>query len=173
LGRNLDPFGVIRLRSRPGFPRINCIRCTWFDWWFARIAARLAFAIIWQTDVLGIFGKFNSFFALPMNLKVAMAGAKLITPFGLLGRWCSIDFQERLRTYYHTTQPRTGNEQNDSMDVVRVFAFLRDYVIDFGPADFKPEPAQSGTPSPVDIEGNTLEDRLRHRSRQSTANSDT
>ncbi|CUA71474.1 hypothetical protein RSOLAG22IIIB_09597 [Rhizoctonia solani] len=58
-----------------------------------------------------------------------LTGAKLITPFGLLGACTSRAFRRRLRDQYHTRSLDGGP------DTIRVDTFLRDFVIDFGPAD--------------------------------------
>ncbi|KAG9109146.1 hypothetical protein FRC07_008364 [Ceratobasidium sp. 392] len=55
-----------------------------------------------------------------------LTGAKLITPFGLFGSCCSQRFKRRLRKQYHSTSPSRQPE-------IRVDAFLRDFVVDFGP----------------------------------------
>ncbi|QRV92305.1 monovalent cation/proton antiporter-2 (CPA2) family protein [Ceratobasidium sp. AG-Ba] len=58
-----------------------------------------------------------------------LLGAKLITPFGMLGACSSRSFRRRLREQYYHTPDCTKSEDN-----MRVGAFLRDFVIDFGPA---------------------------------------
>jgi hypothetical protein len=64
-------------------------------------------------------------------------GTKLITPFGILGLCSSRKFKNRLKEQYHS---RSTNENADSINIVK---FLRDFVIDFGPADFDPEHGSS------------------------------
>ncbi|CEL57078.1 hypothetical protein RSOLAG1IB_08332 [Rhizoctonia solani AG-1 IB] len=62
-----------------------------------------------------------------------LTGAKLITPFGLLGAFSSGDFKRRLQEHYHR-QPT-----HDNPEPLRIGAFLRDFVIDFGPANISPK----------------------------------
>ncbi|KAG9086417.1 hypothetical protein FRC07_013093, partial [Ceratobasidium sp. 392] len=62
-----------------------------------------------------------------------LTGAKLISPFGIFGRCHSRGFRRRLREQYHR-QP-TANQPVDAAEAIRINAFLRDFVIDFGPAD--------------------------------------
>ncbi|CAE7203910.1 unnamed protein product [Rhizoctonia solani] len=74
-----------------------------------------------------------------------LTGAKLINPFGLLGACSSRGFRRRLRDYYHRRSPEDG------LDTIRVDAFLRDFVIEFGPADLNREHRliqQPSTPPP-------------------------
>ncbi|KAH7338231.1 hypothetical protein B0J17DRAFT_661566 [Rhizoctonia solani] len=65
-----------------------------------------------------------------------LTGAKLITPFGILGACSSKAFKRRLRDHYHRHSPDNGG------DTIRVGAFLRDFVVDFGPADIDAEHQQ-------------------------------
>ncbi|QRW20722.1 deuterolysin metalloprotease (M35) family containing protein [Rhizoctonia solani] len=58
-----------------------------------------------------------------------LTGAKLITPFGLIGRYSSASFKSRLRREYH----ESPNE--DGAGTIQIVKFLRDFVIDFGPAE--------------------------------------
>ncbi|KAG8711669.1 hypothetical protein FRC09_020481 [Ceratobasidium sp. 395] len=69
-------------------------------------------------------------------------GAKLITPFGLFGGCHSRGFQRRLRDRYHR-QPTAG-QAGDAAEAIRIHAFLRDFVIDFGPADVENQVIESG-----------------------------
>ncbi|KAF8746631.1 hypothetical protein RHS02_00979, partial [Rhizoctonia solani] len=62
-----------------------------------------------------------------------LTGAKLITPFGLLGICSSRDFKRRLRERYHREPTRENPE------TLRVGEFLRDFVIELGPADIEPD----------------------------------
>ncbi|CAE6526701.1 unnamed protein product [Rhizoctonia solani] len=62
-----------------------------------------------------------------------LTGAKTITPFGLLGTCSSGGFKRRLRDEYHTTSDEDGT------DAIRISKFLRDFVVDFGPADLDME----------------------------------
>ncbi|KAG8781518.1 hypothetical protein FRC12_021829 [Ceratobasidium sp. 428] len=65
-----------------------------------------------------------------------IAGAKLISPFGLLGRCSSRSFRRRLREHYYAPTAQSAGESRDEDDI-RITSFLRDFVIDFGPADSK------------------------------------
>ncbi|KAF8672512.1 hypothetical protein RHS04_07798 [Rhizoctonia solani] len=62
-----------------------------------------------------------------------LVGAKTISPFGLLGQCSSRGFKRRLREEYHiqSTEEGTGT--------IHIVKFLRDFVIDFGPANLDPE----------------------------------
>ncbi|QRV75539.1 hypothetical protein RhiJN_03554 [Ceratobasidium sp. AG-Ba] len=64
-------------------------------------------------------------------------GAKLLAPFGLLGHCSSGRFRRRLRDHYYSSEETGGDYKQPKMDTVRLHAFLRDYVIDFGPADLR------------------------------------
>ncbi|KAG8689139.1 hypothetical protein FRC09_012568 [Ceratobasidium sp. 395] len=66
-----------------------------------------------------------------------LAGAKLINPFGLFGSCYSRGFKRRLRERYHR-RPTMG-QTGDAAEVMRINAFLRDFVIDFGLADVNDE----------------------------------
>ncbi|KAG8771200.1 hypothetical protein FRC12_003793, partial [Ceratobasidium sp. 428] len=62
--------------------------------------------------------------------------AKLISPFGLLGRCSSRNFRRRLREHYYEPAAQFTGESRDE-DTIRITSFLRDFVIDFGPAESK------------------------------------
>ncbi|CAE6464759.1 unnamed protein product [Rhizoctonia solani] len=88
--------------------------------------------------VLDIVGSVGGLFALLHAAHVllfgrpllwGLTGAKLITPFGLLGACSSRKFKRRLKDHYHKQSPENGSE------TMRIGAFLRDFVIEFGPAD--------------------------------------
>ncbi|KAG8687669.1 hypothetical protein FRC11_006786 [Ceratobasidium sp. 423] len=71
-------------------------------------------------------------------------GAKLITPFGFMGRFAREDFKQRLREHYHrSTDPEDTLESR--VDIPReeeniyITRFLLDYVIDMGPASAIPQ----------------------------------
>ncbi|KAG8746549.1 hypothetical protein FRC10_004683, partial [Ceratobasidium sp. 414] len=66
-----------------------------------------------------------------------LTGAKLINPFGIFGRCHSRGFRRRLREQYHC-QP-TRRQTDNAAEAIRINAFLRDFVIDFGPADVDDE----------------------------------
>lgn len=64
-----------------------------------------------------------------------MFGAKLLMPFGIVGRMATANFRQRLRDHYHSSNidnpdgPETRQEDNINMN-----RFLLDYVLDLGPA---------------------------------------
>ena len=93
--------------------------------------------IVWQANVLG-----NHWLATYQTLAISSEltscpiGAKLINPFGILSGCHSQDFRRRLRERYHCQSiGENGHSTDDPSDVIRMNAFLRDFVIDFGPAD--------------------------------------
>ncbi|CAE6347816.1 unnamed protein product, partial [Rhizoctonia solani] len=95
-----------------------------------------------SSSVLDVIGSVGGLFALLQAMNVllfgrpllwGLTGAKLITPFGLLGACSSRGFKRRLREEYHTTSP------DDGMETIRIVKFLRDFVIEFGPADLEVE----------------------------------
>ncbi|CEL61475.1 hypothetical protein RSOLAG1IB_10057 [Rhizoctonia solani AG-1 IB] len=82
------------------------------------------FAILQAIHVL-LFGR---------PLLWGLSGAKLITPFGLLGGCSSTRFKQRLRQEYHGMPA----DHADGTGTIHITKFLRDFVIDFGPADLDP-----------------------------------
>ncbi|KAG8696167.1 hypothetical protein FRC11_000926, partial [Ceratobasidium sp. 423] len=68
--------------------------------------------------------------------------AKLITPFGFMGRFAGEDFKQRLRERYHrgiedTLESRVDvSREEENIDITR---FLLDHVIDIGPASAIPQ----------------------------------
>ncbi|CUA68010.1 Nesprin-2 [Rhizoctonia solani] len=103
-------------------------------------------------SVLDVIGSVGGLFALLQAMHVllfgrpllwGLTGAKLITPFGLLGTCSSRGFRRRLREEYHSTSLDDGTE------TLRIVKFLRDFVIEFGPADFdaNQQPAERSSPS--------------------------
>ncbi|KAF8604654.1 hypothetical protein BDV93DRAFT_94450 [Ceratobasidium sp. AG-I] len=67
-----------------------------------------------------------------------IAGTKLISPFGIFGGCRSRAFKNRLRErYHHRTTGENGQPMDEPMDAIRINAFLRDFVIDFGPAEIE------------------------------------
>ncbi|KAL5634015.1 hypothetical protein ACGC1H_005998 [Rhizoctonia solani] len=92
------------------------------------------FALLQATHLL--------FFGRP--LLWGLTGAKLLTPFGLLGQCSSRGFKRRLKEGYHVGSGEDGTE------TIRIVKFLRDFVIDFGPADLDPEqPPENRSASPA------------------------
>ncbi|KEP48134.1 putative Kex protein [Rhizoctonia solani 123E] len=103
-----------------------------------------------SSSVFDVIGSVGGLFALLQAMNVllfgrpllwGLTGAKLITPFGLLGACSSRGFKRRLREEYHTTSPDDGTE------TIRIVKFLRDFVIEFGPADLDVEQPASQGPS--------------------------
>ncbi|EUC55760.1 Kex protein, putative, partial [Rhizoctonia solani AG-3 Rhs1AP] len=94
------------------------------------------------STILDVIGSVGGLFALLQAAHLllfgrplfwGLTGAKTISPFGLLGGFCSRGFRRRLREQYH------GTSDEDGTDTIRIVKFLRDFVIDFGPADLDPE----------------------------------
>lgn len=78
-------------------------------------------------------------------------GAKLISPFGLLGGLSSRQFRRRLKKHY-TFHEQPMQSHGTARSTLRIDAFLRDFVIDFGPVDFEPEKdIEKGEENSVDI----------------------
>ncbi|CUA71940.1 hypothetical protein RSOLAG22IIIB_09953 [Rhizoctonia solani] len=71
-----------------------------------------------------------------------LTGAKTITPFGLLGGCSSRGFRRRLKDEYY------GQSGEGGADTVQIAKFLRDFVIDFGPADLDVERAERKSTAP-------------------------
>ncbi|CAE6504058.1 unnamed protein product [Rhizoctonia solani] len=103
--------------------------------------------------ILDVIGSVGGLFALLQAVHVllfgrplfwGLTGAKLITPFGLLGSCGSRGFRHRLKEEYHSTSVEDGLDST-----LRIVKFLRDFVIDFGPADFDagPPPSRGETES--------------------------
>ncbi|KAL5639917.1 hypothetical protein ACGC1H_006472 [Rhizoctonia solani] len=95
-----------------------------------------------SSTVLDVIGSIGGLFALLQTAHVllfgrplfwGLTGAKLITPFGLLGACSSRGFKRRLRERYH------GGSEEAQYDTILIGAFLRDFVIEFGPADDEQE----------------------------------
>ncbi|KAF8593722.1 hypothetical protein BDV93DRAFT_566212 [Ceratobasidium sp. AG-I] len=94
-----------------------------------------------SSTVFDIVGSVGGLFALLQSLHVLLFGqpmlwgltrAKLIAPFGLFGVLSTRGYKKRLREQYH--QPALTPDPSPA-EVIRMSAFLRDFVIDFGPAD--------------------------------------
>ncbi|KAF8714645.1 hypothetical protein RHS03_00286, partial [Rhizoctonia solani] len=77
----------------------------------------------------GLTGWSRSTVELPPPHSATYAGAKLITPFGLIGRYSSANFKSHLRREYHDAPTEDG------ASTIQIVKFLRDFVIDFGPAE--------------------------------------
>ena len=68
------------------------------------------------------------------GLNLISTGAKIISPFGLLGACSSREFKSRLHDQYYLPDNAAGSHPESAAEIIRIGAFLRDYVIDFGPA---------------------------------------
>ncbi|KAH7320351.1 hypothetical protein B0J17DRAFT_685795 [Rhizoctonia solani] len=128
-------------------------------------------------SILDVIGSIGGLFVLLQTLHVVLfgrpllwglTGAKLITPFGLLGKLSSRGFKRRLREEYHTIA-------EDGTELIQIVKFLRDFVMDFGPADLNPHHQvshASGVCSPTaevkDDEANPDISLLRMQSNAST-----
>ncbi|KDN34984.1 hypothetical protein RSAG8_11990, partial [Rhizoctonia solani AG-8 WAC10335] len=97
-------------------------------------------------SILDVIGSVGGLFALLQAMHIllfgrplfwGLTGAKLITPFGLIGLCSTRGFKRRLRERYYSQSAEGGSEE------FQIIEFLRDFVIDFGPV----EPDQSPTPS--------------------------
>ncbi|CAE6464583.1 unnamed protein product [Rhizoctonia solani] len=100
--------------------------------------------------VVDVLGSVGGLFALLQAMHVllfgrpllwGLTGAKLLSPFGLFGNCSSRKFKQRLREGYHTTSTEDG------LETIQVGKFLRDFVIEFGPADLDPESHFSQQPA--------------------------
>ncbi|KAG8705096.1 hypothetical protein FRC08_001844 [Ceratobasidium sp. 394] len=95
-----------------------------------------------------------------------MFGAKLLSPFGLVGRLAGENFRRRLLEHYHAPDIRTNQaDTGDASSTIRMNRFLLDYVLDMGPAAIPPGPERR----PDDVLGFThagveLEDLQQHNS---------
>ncbi|KAH7332741.1 hypothetical protein B0J17DRAFT_677378 [Rhizoctonia solani] len=87
-------------------------------------------------SVLDVLGSVGGLFAILQSIHVLLfgrplfwgvMGTKLINPFGLLGSFGSDSFERRLYETYGREPTR------DNPDCIQTTAFLRDFVLDFGP----------------------------------------
>lgn len=67
----------------------------------------------------------------------------MITPFGLLGKFTTKGFKSRLHKQYRRPVPTSSQYPGDVAETMRLEAFLRDFVIEFGPADTEQMPEQT------------------------------
>ncbi|KAG8694535.1 hypothetical protein FRC08_008419 [Ceratobasidium sp. 394] len=65
-------------------------------------------------------------------------GAKLLTPFGIVGQFANRGFRQRLHDYYHVPEAQENPPDNDVSSAIRMNRFLLDYVLDMGPAAATP-----------------------------------
>ncbi|KAF8600247.1 hypothetical protein BDV93DRAFT_608784 [Ceratobasidium sp. AG-I] len=105
-----------------------------------------------SSTVFDIVGSVGGLFALLQSLHIllfgrpmlwGLTGAKLITPFGLLGSCSTRGFKRRLREQYHRSESGTSAYTEEVAETIRLGEFLRDYVIEFGPADTESEQTNS------------------------------
>ncbi|CAE6422169.1 unnamed protein product [Rhizoctonia solani] len=91
-----------------------------------------------SSTIIDVIGSIGGLFALLQTMHLllfgrpllwGLIGAKMITPFGLLGQCSSRSFRRRLKEGYHVTSSEDGAE------TIRIVKFLQDFVIDFGPAN--------------------------------------
>ncbi|KAF8692580.1 hypothetical protein RHS03_08593, partial [Rhizoctonia solani] len=95
-----------------------------------------------SSTILDVIGSVGGLFALLQAAHLllfgrplfwGLVGAKTISPFGLLGQCSSRGFKRRLREEYHIQSTKEGT------DTIHIVKFLRDFVIDFGPANLDSE----------------------------------
>ncbi|KAF8600245.1 hypothetical protein BDV93DRAFT_588464 [Ceratobasidium sp. AG-I] len=100
-----------------------------------------------KSSIGGLFALLQSLHVLLFGRPMlwGLTGAKLITPFGLLGQFSTKKFKERLSQQYHRLEPASGPHPGDAAEDIRLGAFLRDFVIEFGPADTEDTPERSNT----------------------------
>ncbi|KAG8709776.1 hypothetical protein FRC08_018068 [Ceratobasidium sp. 394] len=95
-----------------------------------------------------------------------MFGAKLLSPFGLVGRFAGRSFRQRLREHYHAPDIQMHQAgTDDASGAIRMNRFLLDYVLDMGPAAIPSSPERR----PDDVPGSThagleLDDLQQHKS---------
>ncbi|CAE6481554.1 unnamed protein product [Rhizoctonia solani] len=96
-------------------------------------------------SVLDILGSIGGLFAILQTIHVLLfgrplfwgiMGTKLINPFGLVGSFGSNGFERRL----HETYGREPTKDNP--ECIRTAAFLRDFVLDFGPLQSRLDQSQ-------------------------------
>ncbi|KAH7337108.1 hypothetical protein B0J17DRAFT_454354 [Rhizoctonia solani] len=116
--------------------------------------------------MLDVLGSIGGLYALLQSIHVllfgramlwGLTGTKLIAPFGLLGMCRSQGFRRRLRDQYHR-QPTHDNPETFLMG-----AFLRDFVVELGPADFNPATDHVEPVSPSNMAASTLSINQRER----------
>ncbi|KAF8715210.1 hypothetical protein RHS03_00028, partial [Rhizoctonia solani] len=134
--KNVPLFPLSELSTRPITPNTTAS---------ARIITRLSPAFSYfreqqqapydspEDDVGSVGGLFallqtTHVFLFGRPLLWGLTGAKLITPFGFLGALGSRGFKRRLKDQYQT------KATDDDTETIRIASFLRDFVIDFGPA---------------------------------------
>ncbi|KAG8705097.1 hypothetical protein FRC08_001845 [Ceratobasidium sp. 394] len=79
-------------------------------------------------------------------------GAKLLSPFGLVGRFADRSFRQRLQEHYHARDIQANQvDIHDASSTIRMNRFLLDYVLDMGPAAVPSSPERR----PDDVPGST------------------
>ncbi|CAE6490294.1 unnamed protein product [Rhizoctonia solani] len=120
--------------------------------------------------IVDVIGSVGGLFALLQAMHVllfgrpllwGLAGVKAMTPFGLLGTFGSGGFKRRLQKECHATSTEGG------ADTIKIVKFLRDFVIEFGPADLDPEPHLAAAHRPINpaskvvsLEGDLTENQI-------------
>ncbi|KAG9120607.1 hypothetical protein FRC07_003840, partial [Ceratobasidium sp. 392] len=82
-------------------------------------------------DALGSIG---GLFAILQGVHLLLFGRPLF--WGIAGRCSSQGFRQRLREHYQVSPAEPAGESRHE-DTLRITSFLKDFVIDFGPADFE------------------------------------
>ncbi|KAF8601922.1 hypothetical protein BDV93DRAFT_607862, partial [Ceratobasidium sp. AG-I] len=102
-------------------------------------------------------------------------GAKLISPFGLVGKLATKGFRQRLRSEYYPSgiqNERGVQEAVQVQEAINMTQFLLDYVLDMGPASAqKPKPELPNTTqvsSDVELSRVSQDRDLHHRHSKST-----
>lgn len=75
--------------------------------------------------------------ALELTANATKPGSKLITPFGIVGRFARQSFRQRLREHYYGHEWSNSVAEGDAtqpLPNVALTRFLLDYVLDMGPA---------------------------------------
>ncbi|QRW06849.1 hypothetical protein RhiLY_05848 [Ceratobasidium sp. AG-Ba] len=102
-----------------------------------------------QNGAFDVLGSIGGLLALLQGIHIflfgrplfwGMFGAKLLTPFGLVGRFATRGFKQRLRDHYtsvpasHPTDLPAGHRLGNAVADIQITKFLFDYVLDMGPA---------------------------------------
>ncbi|CAE6380118.1 unnamed protein product [Rhizoctonia solani] len=154
---------IIRATLRPGFTYFQTQKDLPNPELPHRPAGKCDFVEDYRSGtVFDVIGSVGGLFALLHAVHVlffgrpllwGLTGAKLITPFGLIGRCSSARFKSRLRREYHEAPTE------DSAGTIQIVKFLRDFVIDFGPAgldwDEHSSDEHMDPKLPIDSEGTT------------------
>ncbi|KAG9080161.1 hypothetical protein FRC06_007001, partial [Ceratobasidium sp. 370] len=102
-----------------------------------------------KSSAFDILGSIGGLLALLQGLHIflfgrplfwGMFGAKLLTPFGIVGQFANGGFRQRLHDYYHTPEAQANPRDDDVSSAIRMNRFLLDYILDMGPAAATPHP---------------------------------